>query len=424
MRPVSKIFSDITKSASASLVQFVITLVTTPLMTRLYDPAAYATFGIINSSAALMVGIGLLSLPHAYLNEKNPEARTHVLQLMLLLLVGLALLALCLAGGMAMLHSFEASPVALALLPLLVLTYGIRQIWMIVATARTQFGSLSLAQIVEPSCSRGGSIALGALWGGNPVFILAAVAVGHLATSVILARRLLRGSWHRLRGVLKPPPRPLHLLRQHADLVVYSTASAQAQPLVMLGLQLALVAFFSHAVAGQYILAVSILTLPISLIALTTAPVLYRHFIEINHTAPETLTRYLERAAMGYLLAGVVILSPIFLFGEEIFALAFGQNWQQAGHIAATLSVAYAGTFALVGVQSIFNVTGRLRLQFMLEASSGVLLMLASIFLFKAVDFSAAMGYLSALWFFRNGVLLAACVWVTRQHSRATKVAS
>lgn len=418
MRPVSKIFSDLSKSVSSSVVQFVITLVTTPLMTRLYAPDSYATFGIINSAAALTIGIGLLSLPHAYLVEKDRTARHAILQMMVMLVAGLAALAAAAAMLLAMDSRFHTGTAALVLLPILVLTCGIRQIMLIIATARANFDSLSLGQVVEPACSRGGSIALGAVFGSHPVFILASVAVGHMATASIITVMALRDRLHGLRVLLRSGARPFHILHHHSDFVVYSTASAQAQPLVMLGIQIAIATFFSHQMAGHYILAVSILTLPVSLIALTTAPVVYRHFIEIERTAPALLVRHVVRAMLFYLAAGVLLLSPVFFFGRPIFAIAFGQVWEPAGTIAATLSIAYVGSFAAVGVQSIFNVTKRLKTQFALEAITCALALGAAGLSFKTMDFQTAMFYLSAIWFLRNVVLLVACVAVASRHSR------
>ena len=75
MQPVSKFFSDIVKSVSSSGVQLIITMVSTPLMTRLYEPAAYTSFGVINMLATTIVGVGLLSLPNVYPIEKDPQRR-------------------------------------------------------------------------------------------------------------------------------------------------------------------------------------------------------------------------------------------------------------------------------------------------------------------------------------------------------------
>jgi O-antigen/teichoic acid export membrane protein len=420
MRPVSKIFVDMTKSAGASGIQFLITLVTTPLMTRLYEPAAYATFGILNSMASLAIGIGMLSLPHAYLIEKDPAARARVMQVMLLLVGALLLLSIVAAVTIATSDLLHAGTVATIFLPILVLTYGVRQILVIVAIERANFSSTALGQIVEPICSRGGSIALGAIFGGHPAFILACVALGYLVTSATILRMLFKNTWRAWRVLFNPGVKPLAIMRHYADFATFSTASQQAQPLVMLGIQLAIVAFASPDLAGHYMLATSMLTLPITVIALTTAPVLYRHFIAMEHDAPAQLVPHLMRAMALYLLAGTIILSPVFFFGTTIFTVAFGVNWGPAGHMASILSVAYVSMFAMTGVQSIFFVTKRLRTQFTLEIVTCAVALVAAIAMFKLMDFQTALVYLAAIWFLRNMVLLVACMLVARAHTKQT----
>ena len=422
-----KFTRNLTKTVVASGVQFLITLLTTPIMTRLYEPSAYATFGILNTTATVMIGIGLLSLPNAYCAQKEESVRTDLLLTMLLLLVVLVMLAMATAAGMLVADHLQVgvhvSAVALCMLPLLVLTYGVRTIMVNMAIQRAHFGRLSLGQVVEPICSRGGSVALGAGFGGHPVFILVAVAAGHLTTIALLMRMLPRHALSQWRQVTGHIPKLRATLRQFADFAVFSTIAQQAQLVVMLGLQMGIAAFFSGHLAGQYILAVSILTLPVSLIALSTAPVVYHHFIETEKTNPSRLVRYFLTMTGLYLLVGIVVFAPIFFAGEALFSFAFGTIWAHAGKIAAMLSIAYVATFALTGVQSILMVTRRLKLQFMLELGTCIPALLAAIFCFKTMDFDRAIFYLSLIWLLRNGVLLCACLMAVLAHPHRRMIA-
>lgn len=418
MRKVSKLFSDLTKSVSSSSVQFLITLFTTPVMTRLYDPHSYATFGIIHTTATLFVGIGFLSLQNVYLQEKKARARAEVMHTIFWLLVTLVILAALAAAGMAIagaLHiSAPISSFALVLLPLLVLTYGIRQMTITVAIKHAAFGSISAGQIAEPLCSRGSAIALGAAFGGHSVFMLASAAAGHMTTSLLLFKSALHGKI----GKWRPHVKPFAILRRHAHFVFYNTFSQQVQPMMMLGVQLAIAAFFSGEVAGHYILAVSILTLPATILLLATGPAVYRHFIEIDHTKPKQLPQHFMKALVLYLLTGFCLFSPIFFFGEKIFAFAFSSKWTAAGAIASILSIAYVSSLTLMGVQSIFMVIHRLKLQFILELCTCTLTLVIAIVCFKFLAFNTALHCLVILWMMRSGLLLFTCVIVTFQHAR------
>lgn len=416
MQLASKFFADMAKSVSSSGVQFVIMVITTPLMTRLYDPADYTAFGIINLMATVIIGIGMMSMANVYPMEKDPQQRTELLQTMVVIVMVLAIISAVAACIMAMTKTLDLHPFTLALLPILVLSFGIRQTMVSFATQRANFSSLAIGQIAEPVTARSGSIILGALFGSNPVFILACVAAGHLATAATITKRVVRRSWRDWHTLLINHPHPLTVIRRYRDFAIYNTPSHQALPLVMLAIQILIASFFAHDMAGHYILAISILTLPASVIGLASAPVVYRRFIEIEHTNPERLARYLWHAMLCYLLAGAVVLSPIFFFGEVIFHFVFGSVWGHAGEIAAILSIPFIGGFALMGVLSIFSVTRRMKTHFYLEVSTCVLMLIIIVLSFGTVDFDSAMLYLAIIWTIRNMILLYGCIWAANTH--------
>ena len=422
MQPVSKIVMDLTKSVGASGVQLLITLLSTPIMTRLYDPTAYATFGIVNMLATTIVGIGLFSLPNAYPLEKDDAQHTSLLQTMLALLTIWILVTAVTATIAAATGAVHISLPVLILLPVLVLTFGIRQITMAIATAHANFHRIAVGQVVEPACSRFGSIALGAALGSHAVWILGSVAVGNLVAAYTIGKTTFRNTMGQWRSLVPHRLPLMPTLKRYGDFVVYNTASLQAQSLVMLGIQMGIAAFFSTHDAGQYILAASILTLPATMVALATSRVVYRHFIEVEHTHPQRLSQELLRATLLYLAAGIIILSPVFFFGETIFTIAFSDVWTQAGSIARILSLAYVGTFVFNGVQSIFRVTRRLRLQFILEMISCGIILAVVLFVFPQLDFWASIHTLAALWLLRNLLMLIACILIAYQHANRLEV--
>ncbi len=417
--PFAQFIANITKMVSASSIQLLITLCSTPIMTRLYEPAAYATFGIVNTMATVMIGIGLLSLPNAFCAEKIAQVRVEIIRTMLLLLASLVVLAAGIAAILARNgHQFgiDIATTSLMLMPVLVLTYGSRQIVAAMAIQRASFTRLSLAQIIEPVCSRGGSIGLGALFSGNPIFILLSVALGHISTILVLFQLLPRKLHGQFRQVIQHLPHLISNLRRYGDFVFFGTLSQQAQQVAILGMQLTIVAHFSKDLAGQYILAVSILTLPVTLIALSTAPVVLHHFVALEAKDPTRLPRHFLMASGLYLLAGACLLLPVCFFGETLFRIVFGDIWGHAGRIAGMLGIAYIGTFALTGTQAIFTVTRRLKLQFAFEVGTCIPALILAIFCLKMMDFDRAIFYLSLIWLLRNVLLLLSALIAALQH--------
>lgn len=414
MQPMSKIFSDVSKSVGSSGLQFLITLVTTPLMTRLYAPESYAAFGILFTMATLTVGIGLCSLPNAYPMEKDEPARAALMRAMLLLLGLLVVLAALAALVMGLEQRQNLNPSALVFLPVLVLTFGIRQLLVTEATAHAKFGALALGQGVEPIVARGGSLALGATLGGLPAYMLLSVAAGHVITAVIIGKRTFGAGWRKL---IAPTVNLREVFRRHREFILFHTLAQQAQPLATLGTQMAIAALFSAHMAGQYMLALSILTMPISLVALTTSQVFYRHIIDVAHHMPAALLRHQSRAMLMYLAGAIILYLPVLFFGETLFAFIFGAAWRKAGHIACVLSIPCMLVFVLTGVQSVFRVAHRLKLQFWMESSLSLLTLAGAIICFKTLPFDTAIVWLAGIWCVRYGIMLAACLAAARRHS-------
>lgn len=420
MRPLSKLAANLTKTASASGLQFVITLLTTPLMTRLYAPQAYAEFGIINNIATAIVGIGLLTLPAALAGEKN-TAKRDVLVVALLSWLTYLVAALLIICAMALsfptlLKKFATSEFSILLLPLLVLTYGIRMILVNLNIERGAFNRTAIAQIIEPVFSRGGSIMLGGMLGGNPAYILLSVMLGQLVAIRIYAKHVS----HTLLQFFKP----LHFIRstfrKYSDFIFYNTVSQQMQPLAMLAYQALIAYHYSGAATGYFMLAISILTMPASLIALATAPVTYHHFSETNDKTPQQLPRHFMLLTALYSCAAALIFLPIYIFGEELFAIAFGSDWRSSGQIASQLCLAQAGFFVTMGIQSVLMATRRLKYQFVVDAVFTFPTVAVAAFCFTHYSLAASLTCLSILWCFRHMSFILVCLYSSYHPRRIT----
>lgn len=407
-------FGHMGKTVGASSVQLLITLITTPIMTRLFAPEAYAVFGLVNTAAAVMVGLGMLSLPTAYTAEKD-EAKRHemlhaMLQLLMLTVLTAFLVAVLLTFAGWVIPAWQIPCVALVFLPVMVLSYGLRLVALNISIQRGGFGNISKAQMAEPLVARGGAVLLGACVGGAPFLVLLSMVAGHLVALGVLLRGLpqeIYGHWRSFlqhRGVLAAS------VRRMGDFVVFGTASAQAQQLMILAIQMGIASFFSGHLAGQYIFATSILTLPVSVIALASAPVVYHHLMETEKSDPAQLPKHFLAATGLYLLGALGAYLPLYWLGEDLFAFVFGEVWRHAGAISSALSLAYGAIFVLTGVQSIFMVTRQLRVQWYGEIATALPVMVAGVYCFKTMDFDRAVLYLSWSWLARTLLLLALSV--------------
>ena len=99
--------------------------------------------------------------------------------------------------------------------------------------------------------------------------------------------------------------------------------------------------YFSPGHTGTYTLAVSLLELPVNLLAQAIRPVFYKRALDLYDQDKELLKTFTLRIYYYFLIAGSIIVAVLFSFGPELFGLIFGSEWRQSGDIAALLSFSY-----------------------------------------------------------------------------------
>lgn len=402
--------------------QLLITLIATPIMTRIYAPEAYAVFGILYGIATVAVGIGLLSLPNAMAQETNIAIRRKLLRmsygLLLLVFVIVACAAITKVTFKASLPFANFSDSSLLLLPVLVVVLGLQRIAINTAIISRAFDALAVGRVVEPLVARGGAIGLAMAFGGQPILILLSIIAGHALTFAAMLRLFPRRAARWLIANLRVRAAPWSIVRDYHDFALYCTLSSQIQPLVILGLQLTILTFYDQQAAGQFVLAMSVINMPVMLIAMTTASITMRHFIDVRTHHPGAMLRDLVIANGLYLVVGSLVLVPLSFFGAAIFAFIFSAPWTQAGEMAAMLSLPFMVAFANVGVQGIFRVLRQLRLQFYFEAVTGIALVGGAVYCFATMAIEQAVITLAMLWLIRNLIEVSLGLAVTYIHSR------
>ena len=119
--------------------------------------------------------------------------------------------------------------------------------------------------------------------------------------------------------------------------------------------------------AGFYALVQRCAAIPSSLIARNVADVFQTRAVEIVSTKNGSVFRLFNRTVLA--LAGVAVIpaAAVFLHGEGIFVLVFGETWREAGIIAALLSPAIFAQFVASPVSRIVFVTSRLKVKLIFD---------------------------------------------------------
>lgn len=95
---------------------------------------------------------------------------------------------------------------------------------------------------------------------------------------------------------------------------------------------------FSPAIAGFYSLSHRVLIAPSVLIGSAIGDVYLSDASRVYRVSGNCLSIY-KKTFLRLCLVSVVFVLPVFIFGNEIFAYIFGENWREAGEIASILSI-------------------------------------------------------------------------------------
>jgi O-antigen/teichoic acid export membrane protein len=120
----------------------------------------------------------------------------------------------------------------------------------------------------------------------------------------------------------------------------------------------------SAEVMGHYGLVLRVLKLPAALLGQAVSQVLYRDLAEA-HSQQQRLLPLLVKAQL--VLGGVAVLpfAALMLWGEPLFALAFGEAWRDAGIIAGLLAPSFFCMFIAAPCFMVPMVLSRQRTSFL-----------------------------------------------------------
>lgn len=384
----------------------IISMAPMPLLTRIYSPSEFGLFATFSGVMASVLVISSLRYELAIPLPLSGISARSLLILALLINIAISVLAFVLILVSRYVISDYLGESALAnlllLLPVVILGGGSYKALNYWAIRGSEFSLIARTRIVQSLSNIGVQIATGfAGWGAyglvvGQFFGLAAGTV-QLARSARLDVRdfsnvALR---RRMRGVA----------RQHIRFPKFDVPASLVDVVSLQLPNILLAGLFNASIAGFYLLAERVLSAPMSLVGQTIGQVLYAQSRERARAG--TLRRSAVRIVL--VLAGLSIVPAIALFmtGETLFVVIFGEAWRQAGTFASWLIVGLCVQFIYSAISITLMATEGQRLNLfihsgMLAAKVVALISgwlfgdpLVAIMAFSAVNF---FGYLLAIF--------------------------
>jgi O-antigen/teichoic acid export membrane protein len=343
-----------------------ISILTAPIVLRIYAPEDYGVLGLFISITAILGAFATLQYHHAVITSPDTNESQRILFLIVLFCLaigGVSLLAILFFHNQ-ILNFFDSKELGpwLMLVPFHIFFSGLSVALSCFAVRQKEFKMLSVNRVVAALLIPVLSITLGLLVNG-PFGLIVGIFFSQLLSCSLLLFSLrkrgylpIRSSWEELKGLAK----------KYSRFPRYSLASEFINGF---GNQLPLIAlnFISTPrEVGFFNLSNRMMGLPSQVVSDATGEVFRqraaRDFNESGNCRP-----ILMKTSLMLLAIAVPAFSIIIFFGADIFAFFFGNQWREAGVYAQILSGMFLLRFVVSPMSYVLIIANRQKLDFVLH---------------------------------------------------------
>lgn len=360
-----------------------ITVLASPLLTRLFSPDDFGLFTAFAAAAAILAGLGALRLEMAVPLALDDDDALHVARLGLLAAGAIAVVvaAVCVCAPAAVEGLIGVPGELQLLLPVYTAGFGGAAVLGQLAIRRRQYRLTAQRKIVQSVTTVVAQVVAGAGRLGA-----LGLSLGYALGQVVAFASLIGAT-----GIARGRTTAADLRRVARDYRRFPLLLTPSGLLNSMGTHLPallVVSLYGVTVGGWFGLTQRILAAPVGLIGTSLAQVYLGELAAIHRTATpravelfSKVSRVLWGAALG--LAVLLVLTA-----PTLFPLIFGERWASSGHYAQALSVGIAGQLAAAPLSQTLVVSGRLSWQVAWDAVR-LVAVVAAVALPAAADASA-----------------------------------
>ena len=319
--------------ASGTALAQVVVVAFSPLITRIYSPEVFGLQGVFLSLISILGPLIALRYPMAIIIADSDDEALKIGRLALYVAITVACImwGVLLVGGQTVttLIGAEGLGALVFLLPLALLSVAVQNISDYRAARLGVFrlvGIVSVLQALVTNLAR----VLGGLW--SPVAAIL-IAVTTLAPAVKSAMFMVGSKEMRARAPALKRSDAIALLKKHRDFPIFRAptdlihALSQSAPIILLS------ALYSPTAAGFYLLAHTVIKLPLNILGSALGNVVYARIAELSREKRALFPFVVRVTAFQLAIPGGSLAVSAFFF-PPIFQFVFGENWMDSGTYA------------------------------------------------------------------------------------------
>jgi len=329
-----------------------------PIVARLFAPEAFGVAALFASITGIIGVVACLRYELAIMLPKTDEEAANLLGLSIffaLIITGISVLIIFFAGDViADLFKSPDLKKYLWLTPVSVFCGGIFMALNYWNSRTKHFGRLSIARVVSSVVAQ--TTKLGAGFAGfvSGGVLIGASIIGQFASTFVLSGQIWRDDRHLFKANIRWQ-KMIAGLKRHKRFPIYQTWSALLNTASRQLPALLLAFYFSPKIVGFYALGRSVLGMPMGLVGGAVSQVFFQKASEA-HNRTGNLSAVVEEVFKRLVSLGIFPILLLTLIGKDVFIVAFGARWAEAGLYVQILGLLIFFQFISSPISTLFAV--------------------------------------------------------------------
>jgi len=329
----------------------VITILSIPILTRLFTPDDFGVFAIFVGLSSLLSSISGGRYELAIMLPKKDLNAYHLFIVSIWFIIGISILSFIILfiffKPLSNYFYFQDYKYFIFLIPLSVFfqgTYKAINNWFV---RFKDFNNVSISKIVKSTFSVSSKIEFASLKFNSLGLILGELFGQFFSTLYLIFKNNKNHPFHIYKfdkNILKKE------MINNKNFPLFSMPMAFLNSISVNILIYVLTIIFNSSIVGLYLQANKVINYPLNFISTSFTSVFYQKLTKTRLK----VKLYLYSYFVSFLIAFVLLL-PIIFWGEELFSFVLGEKWAFSGRIAKLLIPIVIASFATRNVSSIFS---------------------------------------------------------------------
>jgi len=380
---------------------FVLQLLTSPIISRLYTPLEYGQFAIFNLLATNLSLVSLMSLPDAMISTKGIKDLINLSKVIIVssVLFAFFILVLILTIGDTIfinIFNLTSTPIWSYLIPITIVIKAFINIGSQSLVKFRLFSSNIKSNIPTAVSRRAFAIVFGFFSITNFGLILGEFTSFFVGAILKLNQVFYKKKLVRMRFFFKY--KISDVINTFMKFKNFPKYVFPGSYLNQFSIQLPAIFFSTYFLTselGAFTFAMGITAIPLQVITKALHPVFYSRMTDFSNM-PKQMFSFTVKVILSLLILGLIPFGSIYFFGDVLFEFFFGAEWTLAGIVASYLSIYLFFNYLTYGIKSIYYIINLEKLLMIVQISRFVtsLVVFAICYLIK-FDFLTTIGVFS-----------------------------